>query len=128
MRTPIIFLSCLLASLSVLVSCGSHHDTLRLDISLRNDTATPLDWVELKWDGPYVPGGILSPGIVSTSVDVSPPKSDVATITFVEKTSRKQHKITLDVSGFKSLHSGKYDAVLAITSLDGANLIIHAEQ
>jgi hypothetical protein len=112
----------------LLVSCsGSRHERLQLSISLRNDTAVSLDWLEIQWDGPDVPGGIMSPGNEKMADDVQPPKSDVATISFVEKASRKPHTIKLDVSRIKALRSGKHDVVLAVTSLNEAKLFINAQ-
>ena len=127
MRIVYKLLSYFMLATCLLTSCSSPRETLHLDISLRNDTSIPLNWVEIKWDGPYIPGGILSPGVSSTSVGVVPPKSDVAKITFVEDVSRKPHSVDLDVSRLKTLHSGKYDAVLSITSLDTAKLILNHE-
>jgi hypothetical protein len=112
----------------LLVSCsGSRHERLQLSISLRNDTAVSLDWMEIQWDGPDVPGGIMSPGNEKMADDVQPPKSDVATISFVEKASRKPHTIKLDVSRIKALRSGKHHVVLAVTSLNEAKLFINAQ-
>jgi len=127
MRASYILLSCLLVASCLWTSCSSPRETLHLNVSLRNDTTIPLDWVKLQWDGPFVPGGILSPGTEKTSVGVLAPKSDFATISFVEDSSRKPHKITLDVSPLKALHAGKYDAVIAITALDRASLSVSAE-
>ena len=128
MRVSVFLIIWLLASSVALVSCGGRkHERLQLSISLRNDTAVPLDWMEIQWDGPDVPGGVMSPGNEKMASDVQPPKSDVATISFVEKTSRKPHAIKVDVSGIKALRSGEHYVVLAVTSLDEAKVFINAQ-
>ena len=128
MRVSVFLISWLLVSSVTLVSCsGGKHERLQLSISLRNDTVVSLDWMEIKWDGPDVPGGIMSPGNEKMADDVQPPKSDVATISFVEQTSRKPHTIKLDVSRIKALRSGEHYVVLAVTSLDEAKVFINAQ-
>ncbi len=98
-----------------------------LNISLRNDTAVALDWVELVWDGPQVPGGILSPGISSTALDCPAPSSDTAKVKFVEKESRKPHSIELNVAVLKALSAGKHEVVLSITALEQGRVIVDGQ-
>ena len=128
MRISVFVIVWLLAISVTLVSCsGGKHERLQLSISLRNDTTVSLDGMEIEWDGPDVPGGIMSPGNEKMADDVQPPKSDVATISFVEKASRKPHAIKLDVSSIKTLRSGTHYVVLAVTSLDEAKVFINAQ-
>ena len=114
--------------LAVFVSCD-HRTTVStsLDISVRNDTTNALDWVELVWDGPSVVGGILSPGISKTTMDIGIPKSDTASLEFVTKTNRQPHKIAIDVSALKRLSSGRHDVVISIRSVNEAALLIDAK-
>jgi hypothetical protein len=128
MRVSVLLTIWFLVSSVTLLSCnGGKSDSLKLSISLRNDTAVSLDWMEIKWDGPYVPGGIMRPGKESMASNVQAPKSDVATISFVEESSRKPHTIKLDVSRIKALSSGTHYVVLAVTALDEAKVFINAQ-
>jgi hypothetical protein len=95
-----------------------------MDISSKNETPLVVNRVEVNWDGPWVPGGILPPGISKTTLDVRPPRSDVAVITFIEEISRKPHTNRLDVSRLKRLAGGFYDVTLAIVSMDSVELRI----
>jgi hypothetical protein len=117
---------CALVVLST--SCGaSPKSQLSLNISLRNDTAVALDWVELAWDGPFVPGGILSPTVSSTAVDCPPPTSDTAEVNFVEGQGRKPHSIKLNVAALKGLPAGKHAVVFSIISLEQARVLIDGQ-
>ena len=118
----------LVVALFLFVSCsGQKTEPLHLDISIRNDTQIALDWMKIEWDGPYIPGGILAPGVSTTAIGVELPKSDVATLSFVEDVGRQPHSIRLDVSHLKRLHSGRHEAVLSVVSLTEAKLLIDGE-
>jgi len=113
-----------------LVVCGSgcSHSSVRMDISTKNEMPIAVNWVEVAWDGPSVVGGILSPGISKTTIDVKPPRSDMAVITFIEEISRKPHTNRLDVSRLKRLAPGFYDVTLAIVAVDSVELRVRKEE
>jgi len=69
-----------------------------VNITLRNSSSNALDWVKLDWKGPYVPGGILSPGISKTAVSVEWPNLSSAKITFVDDTTRKLYSVEVSLS------------------------------
>ena len=112
-------------SISLLVSCSVHQrEPVVLDIALQNATSIDLDWMKVDWDGPYVPGGIVPRGKSKTTLGAEPPKSDSATITFVEDVGRQPHTIKLDVSRLKTLRSGHYRVTLSVSSLTEAKLVV----
>src|SRR4030095_656776 len=111
---PLVFIST-----ALIASCGgSSRSNVSLYISVKNETSLSLSSVEVAWDGPSLVGGILSAGVEKTMLDVSPPRSEVAVLTFVEETAGKPHTNRLDVSQLRRLSPGLYDATIAIVSLD----------
>jgi hypothetical protein len=66
-----------------------------VDLSLKNNSNKDLDWVELQWSGPDVPGGILSPGISKTAIGVQWPYLPAAKLTFIDGKTRQPY--TIDV-------------------------------
>jgi hypothetical protein len=117
----------LLVSVAVVSCRAGKREPLQLSISLRNDTPVALDQMDIEWDGPDVPGGIMPPGNEKMAADVQPPSSKMATIRFVENESRKAHTVTVDVSRIQALQSGTHYVVLAVTSLEEAKMFINAE-
>jgi hypothetical protein len=99
-----------------------------LDISLKNETSLSLNSVDVAWDGPSLVGGILSAGVEKTTLDVSPPRSDVAVLTFVEAIGGKPHTNRLDVSQLRQLSPGLYDVAIAIVSRDSAELRVRERE
>jgi hypothetical protein len=96
-----------------------------LDISLKNCSSNALDWVELKWAGPYVPGGILSPGISSTAVGVQWPNVPSGTIHFVDERTRKPYNIDVSFSIVNErLQSEKHhDVTIRILNYEKADAV-----
>jgi hypothetical protein len=118
-----------LITIALMASCGGpSRSNVSLDISVKNETSLSLDQVEVEWDGPSLVGGILSAGIEKTTLDVSPPGSDVAVLTFVEAIGRKPHTNRLDVSRLKRLSPGLYDVTIAIVSLDSLELRVRERE
>jgi hypothetical protein len=66
----------------------------------------------------------MPPGVFKMTMDVGPPKSDVARVTFVERTNRAPHSISLDVSRLKRLAAGRHRITIAVKSLSHAELLI----
>ncbi len=64
-------------------------------ITLLNASTHALDQVHVKWEGPRLVGGILSPGIGSTAVDAPWFDADRAIITFVDDLTRKPYQIAV---------------------------------
>ena len=115
---PLVFIS-----IALMASCGSSsRSNVSLDISVKNETSLSLNSVEVAWDGPSLVGGILSAGVEKTTLDVSPPRSGVAVLTFVEESGGKPHTNRLDVSRLRRLSPGLYDVSIAIVSLDSLEL------
>ena len=128
MRTRLSSIGLLWALVVLCSSCGAPPKArTSLDISLRNDTGVALDWVKLAWDGPYVPGGILSPAVSKTAVGCPPPSSETAEVSFVEDQGRKPHSIKLNVAALKELPAGKHGVVISITSLDRARVFVDGQ-
>lgn len=69
-----------------------------VNISLENKSPRALDWVRLEWEGPDVPGGVLSVGVSKTSVGVDWPNLESATITFVDEESRTRYTIAVTLA------------------------------
>jgi hypothetical protein len=101
---------------------GCSHSCIRMNITVKNEMPLGIDWAEVQWDGPSVVGGIISSGISKTTLDVQPPKSDMAIITFVEDISHTPHTNRLDISRLKRLAPGFYDVAFVIVSGDSAEL------
>jgi len=119
------FILCL-TLLVVVTGCPEKQEkSMTVDITLRNCFSNALDWVELKWNGPYVPGGILSPGIESTTVGAEWTNISSAKLTFVDKTTRKPYSIDLSFPQINErVLSGKcHDIEIRILSYDKADVI-----
>ena len=88
-------------SLLVLLSIGCNRigrpatQAAIVDLSLKNSSDKDLDWVELQWSGPGVPGGILGAGIAKTAVGVEWPNLPRAKLTFVDHKTRQPYTIDL---------------------------------
>ena len=118
-----------LISIALMASCGgSSRSNVSLDISVKNETSLSLNSVEVAWDGPSLVGGILSAGVEKTILDVSPPRSEVAVLTFVEEIGGKPHTNRLDVSQLGRLLPGIYDVTIAIVSLDSLELRVRKRE
>src|SRR4026207_1508421 len=102
---PLVFIS-----IALMASCGgSARSNVSLDISVKNETSLSLNSVEVAWDGPSLVGGILSAGVEKTVLDVSPPRSEVAVLTFVEEIGGKPHTNRLDVSRVRRVSRRPYE-------------------
>ncbi len=97
----------LLATVALLGCDNTHSDTkgdppqqdrITVNISLQNASTNDLDWVELKWSGPDVPGGILPPGISATAIGVEWPNVSNAQLTFIDKKLRTPYTIELSMT------------------------------
>lgn len=72
-----------------------------VDITLKNASTHDLAWVELVWKGPSVPGGLMAPGVSTTSVSVNWPNIPKAKINFIDRQTRKPYSIEVS---FVSVH------------------------
>jgi hypothetical protein len=80
-----------------------------LNISLLNASTNALDWVELKWNGPDVPGGVLPPGIRKTTLSVEWIYVPSARVTFVDDKTRKRYNIDVSLKALNQLlEAGDY--------------------
>jgi len=121
--------SLVLISIALMASCsGPSRSNVSLDISVKNETSLSLDGVDVAWDGPSLVGGVMSAGVEKTTLDVSPPGSDVAVLTFNEAIGRNPHTNRLDVSRLKRLSPGSYDVTIAIVSLDSLELRVREKE
>jgi hypothetical protein len=71
---------------------------ITVNISLKNSSTNALDWVELQWKGPDVPGGVLPPGISATAIGVPWPNVPNAQLTFIDKILRTPYTIDLSLT------------------------------
>lgn len=124
MRAAYVFIGSLLATVALCGCAAISHQSRSLDISLRNDSGFPLDWMNVQWEGPTLIGGSMPAGASKTTMDVLPPSSDVAAVTFVEDRSRARHSIRLNVSRLKGLAPGRHKVTIAVKSLTQAELLI----
>jgi hypothetical protein len=97
----------LLMALLLVVSCDkSKHNGSRpptpqasiVNVALLNATTNELNWVELAWQGPDVPGGILPPGTSATALSVPWPTTTNATLSFIDYKSKKPYKMEIPLS------------------------------
>jgi hypothetical protein len=105
--------------------CQSKNPVRTVNITLRNDSTNDLDWVELEWKGPGVPGGILSRGIEKTSVSTEWISVETAKLTFVDAKTRDPYSIDLSLSEInKQVLSGKCnDVTIRILSYSHADAV-----
>lgn len=102
---------------------------VEIDISIRNASPHGLDWVGLEWDGPNVPGGILSPGISKTAVASTYPKATTATIDFVDRTTREKFLIDISLEEFQKLDPNTVESLeFVITSYTTAEVHVNGEK
>jgi hypothetical protein len=98
---------------------------MTVDVSLVNNSTNALDWVKLNWQGPYVPGGILSPGTSSTAMAVEWPDLPSAKLTFIDKRTRAPYEIEISLRQItQDVRSGKgHRVVIRILSYDKAEVV-----
>lgn len=72
----------------------------RISVEIRNSSGHKLDWIELNWDGPYVPGGVIPHGAFSVALDVRYPQTDSATLDFVDASSRENYELRFSLEEF----------------------------
>ncbi len=96
-----------------------------VNISLKNSFTNDLDWVQLDWSGPHVPGGIIPPGVSKTAVGVSWPNLPSAKLTFVDDKTRQRYNIGVSfVVVNAQVRTGKCKNVtIRILSYDKADVI-----
>ena len=109
--------------------CQSKNPVRTVNITLRNDSTNDLDWVKLEWNGPGVPGGILSRGIGSTSVGVEWISVETAKLTFVDDKTREPYSIQVSLSEInKEVLSGKCNHVtIRILSYSNADAVCETD-
>jgi len=73
------------------------HRTI-VNISIHNASTNTLDWVELQWNGPAVPGGIIPPGASKTTLSTEWPSVPSAMITLVDNQTREPYKFEIPLS------------------------------
>ncbi|HWA25409.1 MAG TPA: hypothetical protein VG734_07100, partial [Lacunisphaera sp.] len=66
-----------------------------MNIAIRNESSRAVDWVELEWPGPHVPGGIIPPGAGKTSLGVPWRSAKTGILTFVDDESRKPSRVEI---------------------------------
>jgi hypothetical protein len=96
-----------------------------VDISLLNASSNALDWVELVWVGPRVPGGILLPGISATALEVEWPDLGSAKITFVDRDTRKPYAVEVSLKAInEQVRAGKCrDVTIRIKGYSEADVL-----
>jgi hypothetical protein len=97
----------LLMALLLVVSCDkSKHNGSRpptpqasiVNVALLNATTNELDWVELRWEGPDVPGGALPQGTAKTALSLPWPSTTNATVSFIDYKTKKPYRIEIPLS------------------------------
>ena len=81
-------------------------------VAITNASGIDLDWVELKWDGPYVPGGVMPAGVTKSAVDSELPNDKTATVKFVDDKSRAPYSNTISL---EELFTDRRDSISEIT-------------
>lgn len=104
---------------------GRNEQAPVVDISLKNNSSKDLDWVELEWSGPGVPGGVIGPGISKTSIGVEWPNLPSATVSFVDRKTRKPYRIELSLTGSNAqIRQGKCrHVIIQILDYDRADVV-----
>jgi len=89
-------LNYLLLSLLLAAGCAAEHKHhVLVNVTLRNDSTNALSGVKLKWDGPYIPGGVLSPGVSKTAVSAEWPNISTGELTFIDPETEHPYAIQL---------------------------------
>jgi len=115
-----------LVILATMAGCHARQPTsMVVDISLSNNSTNAIDWLKLKWNGPYVPGGILPPEVSKTTVNAEWPNVSTAKLTFVDEKTRKPYVIDLSFPEVnEQVRAGKcHDVTIRILSYDKADVI-----
>ena len=74
---------------------GNHLHTVTVNVTLRNSSTNDLNWVELKWNGPYVPGEVLSHGVYKMAVDAEWSNVSTGELTFIDRETEHPYSIKL---------------------------------
>ena len=93
-------------------------------ISIVNSTARDLDWVRLDWDGPFVPGGVMSKGISKTAVDVALPLGETAKLMFVDDETRVPFEIEFSLDALKVLPSSIREVEIQILDHESVEMAV----
>jgi len=97
---------------------------LPVDITLKNASTHDLAWVEFIWKGPSVPGGVMSPGVSTTSVSAEWPNLPGAKINFIDRQTRKPYSMEVSLASVNErVLSGEcHDVVILILDYDKAEV------
>jgi hypothetical protein len=118
----------ILALLSALIAMTSCTDTpphyTTVDVSVRNSSPNAY-WVKMRWAGPDIPVGILSPAATATSVGVPWPNVPTAEILLVDDKSRQNLTLSLDLAKVnEAVRTGKCKHVtIRILSSEAAEAV-----
>jgi hypothetical protein len=95
-----------------------------VNITLANASTNELVGVQIVWHGPYVPGGILSPGISKTTVSAKWPNLPNAKIDFIDRHTRKPYSIEVSFASVNDrILSGKcHQVTIRILDYDKADV------
>ena len=98
-----------------------------VSVSLKNTSSYELTRVKLEWDGPYVPGGIIGPGMEKTALGVRWPASPVARVRFFERRSGETHTIEVSFEDLSdAVEAGRCSRiVIEISALDSGAARCH---
>ena len=96
-----------------------------VNISLENASSNHLNWVELKWRGPNISGGIVKAGTTATILDIKWPNAPSATLTFIDYSTQKPYtiEVPLSVANGKVTAGGIQHVTFRILAYDKADII-----
>ena len=96
-----------------------------VNITFTNASTNDLDWVRLKWDGPYAAAGILLQGNSKGVIDLQWPYLSAATLTFIDDKTRQRYNIEISFAeANQKIHLGKCHLVtIRILSYDKVEVI-----
>ena len=115
-----------LVALALLWGCRAKDmGTITVNVGIRNSSSNSLDWVEMMWKGPDISSGILTTGVEKTVLDAEWSFPTNATLTFVDKITRKPYSIEVPVNrANEQIRSGKcHDVVIEVLSYSNVEVI-----
>jgi len=100
-------------------------NTKTVNVVISNSSTNDLNLVELNWQGPDIPAGVMPLGISKTSIGVEWPKLESAKLTFVNEKTREPYSIDLSFAEInKQIDSGSCrTVVIRIVSFQKAEVV-----
>ena len=104
---------------------NQHANDHAVDVTIENSSTNDLTWVELQWQGPYVPAGVMASGNSKTALGTPWPNLEGAKLSFLDEKTRQSNNLDLSfVDINKQIGLGKCRAVtIRIVSFTNAEVL-----